>query len=178
MTMTLVSTVTVGAGGASSIDFTSIPQTGTDLLIMFSLRSLDNGGPRDYIKVRFNGITTSTYTVRYLEGDGSVAASGVFANQSYWYTNTGLNGSTSTSNTFANSQIYLPNYSSSNAKTGSVDSVSENNATQAGQTIAAWSSTTTAAITSLSIIGNTNWAQYSTASLYTILKGSGGASVS
>ena len=42
-TYTLISSVTVGAGGASSIDFTSIPATYTDLLVKFSLRTDFNG---------------------------------------------------------------------------------------------------------------------------------------
>jgi hypothetical protein len=35
-TMTALSTVTVGAGGAATIDFTSIPQTYTDLIVKIS----------------------------------------------------------------------------------------------------------------------------------------------
>ena len=41
-TYTLISSVTVGAGGASSIDFTSIPSTYTDLLVKISARSTLN----------------------------------------------------------------------------------------------------------------------------------------
>ena len=38
-----LSTVTVGAGGAASIDFTSIPSTYTDLQILCSLKTSYSG---------------------------------------------------------------------------------------------------------------------------------------
>ena len=40
VTHNLISTITVGSGGAASIDFTSIPQTYTDLLVKISLRAV------------------------------------------------------------------------------------------------------------------------------------------
>ena len=43
-TFQLISSTTVGAGGASSIDFTSIPSTYTDLVIKWSGRLTSTGG--------------------------------------------------------------------------------------------------------------------------------------
>ena len=37
-TYTLISSVTVGSGGAANIEFTSIPSTYTDLLLKYYLR--------------------------------------------------------------------------------------------------------------------------------------------
>jgi len=171
MTMQLISTVTL-ASAAASIDFTSIPQTGTDLLLVASLR-LDYGSVDGLDRVLLNG--TASDAVRRLEGSGSAVAS----------TTAGPNniilgtGTTATANTFANVSIYIPNYTSAIAKTGSADMVSENNATAASQRLEAirWS-TVTSAVTSLTIDGNAAILAGSTASLYTITKGSGGATVS
>ena len=50
-TYTLISSVTVGSGGASSIDFTSIPATYTDLCLVWSGRS---AGSDVDTKITFN----------------------------------------------------------------------------------------------------------------------------
>ena len=68
-----ISTVTVGAGGSSSISFSSIPSTYKHLQIRFSANNASNQN----IFLRFNGDTTgANYTRHYLYGDGSSAASG------------------------------------------------------------------------------------------------------
>jgi hypothetical protein len=54
--MTLISSVTVGSGGAADIEFTSIPATYTDLLVKISIRNATSGATRVY--VRFNGAST------------------------------------------------------------------------------------------------------------------------
>ena len=174
MTMTLVSTVTVGAGGAASIDFTSIPQTGTDLFLVVSARVTGaDGTPR----LRFNGSTTG-YTDKWLYGDGAYkgTASNVNGGSSIWAGQFDASGDTSS--TFTNGTIYIPNYAGATAKSVSVDSVKENNGTTGYQELVAGAWSGTAAITSLSLLGASNFVQYSTASLYTITKGSGGATVS
>ena len=176
MTMTLVSTVTVGAGGAASIDFTSIPQTGTDLLIVISGRgtaSVNN----DNLSLTLNGNTGSIYTRKTLYGTGSGtgSATGTYAK----FYGAAYPGASATSNTFGNVSFYIPNYANGANKSISVDSVTEHNGTEANQTISAGLFASTAAITSLALVAEGgNFAQYSTASLYTIQVGSGGATVS
>ena len=173
MTLSLVSTVTVGAGGAASINFTGIAGTATDLLVVCSLRSNRSSVAEDGSLISFNS-STSSFAYRALRGSGSSATS---------FTGTRLIGdvpaSTATSNTFANQTIYIPNYAGSANKSYSVDSVSENNATAAWQYLIAGLWSNTSAITSLSITPEVGSAfvQYSTISLYTVTKGSGGASV-
>jgi hypothetical protein len=55
-TYTLISSVTVGSGGAANIEFTSIPQTYTDLLYKISGRlSVDSASAF----LRYNGTTTN-----------------------------------------------------------------------------------------------------------------------
>ncbi len=50
-----LSTVTVGAGGSSTITFSNIPQTYTDLRIVLSARTDRSGFPNDNIRVYPNG---------------------------------------------------------------------------------------------------------------------------
>ena len=73
-TMTALSTVTVGAGGAATISFSSIPQTYTDLKIVFSGRSARTASAYDSLFVKFNS-TTTTYAGRRLYGENGSAGS-------------------------------------------------------------------------------------------------------
>ena len=172
MTLSLVSTVTVGAGGAASIEFTGIPGTATDLLVVLSLRNIGFGSA---YYGRFNGDAGNNYVQRRLYGTGSSVASQSF-------TSTELivfqNEDNDTANTFSSSSLYISNYANTGAKSASLDVVTENNASNAEQGMYAISYTGTAAITSLTFLASSgNLAQYSTVSLYTITKGSGGATV-
>jgi hypothetical protein len=159
-----IATTTVGSGGAANIEFTSIPQTYTDLLLKVSARA---DALQTTLIAEFNS-SSSSYTTRYLYGDGSGAFSG---NASLPYFG-GVNPSTYTANTFGSTEIYIPNYAGSTNKSLSSDSVIENNATAA--TAAMWAGlwSNTAAITSikLTIAGSANFVQYSTATLYGIKK--------
>jgi hypothetical protein len=164
------STVTVGAGGATSIDFSSIPATYTDLLVDLSVRC-DRGGTSDSMRLRFNA-STSGYSDRTIQGNGSgtpTSFSNLLAG-AYLYLGE-VNASGTTASTFTSEQIYVPNYASSNAKSVSIDDVLENNAvTGIAQMVAGlWSGT--GAITAIAITCNaSNFVQYSTATLYGILK--------
>jgi hypothetical protein len=173
MSMALISTVTVGAGGQASIDFTSIPGTFTDLLIVLNGRA-DNANTDG--NVTFNGLTTNLAS-RQLYGSGSASGSATNATKVLSY---GLaDASSYTANVFSNVQIYVPNYASTTTfKSVSIEAIVENNATAAYTTLVAglWSSNS--AITQVTLKADTgNFAQYSTASLYGIIKGSGGATV-
>lgn len=164
MAFELVETVEVGSGGASSIEFTSIPQDGTDLLLVLSLRT-SGAHVGSAMVARFNG-STSTYTGVTLEGDGSSASS--VTKSSYVWIDAGVTGANSTSGTFSNVQVYISNYTSSAPKSVSVDSVTENNGTEAYQALNANSWSGTSAITSIEFNSGETLQQYSTASLYKI----------
>lgn len=161
-TYTLLETITVGAAGASSVTFNSIPQTGyTDLVVKFSGR---NTAASTQALITFNG-TTSTYTGKRLYGDGATATSD--ASNTANFNPSSIVPSTATANTFGNSEIYIPNYTSSNFKSVSIDGVTENNATTAFGGIFAGLWSTTSAITSVTLTANSgNWTQHSTFSLY------------
>ena len=158
-TYTLISSVTVGSGGAANMSFTSIPQTYTDLLVSYSSRSQSGGTA--WLNVTLN--TGGTYTIRNIFGTGSV----VNSDNSVFIAN---NNPSYTANVFSNGQIYIPNYTSSNAKSMSGDGVNENNATQVETAFGArlWSGTAAVTTVTLADLNATNFAQYSTAYLYGI----------
>lgn len=165
LTYIKIASVNVGAGGASSIDFTNIPSTYTDLVIKFS--GLSTSG-YDFTTLKFNG-SSANYTYKMLRGSGTAAGS---FDQSIWGTNYIPAGYTNVSPTPTNVEIYIPNYANSSInKSVSVDYVSEANTTVAYSFILAGLWSNTAAITSISLsIPSINLAQYSSATLYGVLK--------
>jgi hypothetical protein len=166
-TYSLIASSTVGAGGASTIDFTSIPQTYTDLILKGSLRSNDSGSRVD-LALAFNGSAIS-YSSRSVRNADGTASSGTGGTTSIEAGRTP--GATNTANTFSNFEFYIPNYTGSNNKSVSVDQVYENNGTNIYISLNAGLWSNTSAITSISIAANTgNYIQYSTAYLYGIIK--------
>jgi hypothetical protein len=173
-----VQTVTVGSGGAASIDFTSIPQTGTDLLVVISARNSD-ASIYTASNIRFNGSSASVYSEKTLRSiNGTTVDTNTLTNATSLIYSLATPGANATAGTFGNATIYIPNYTGSTNKSVSTDMVTENNATSNSISIVAGIWASTAAITSITIPPAAGtFAQYSTASLYTITKGSGGATV-
>lgn len=165
VTFELIETVTVGAGGAASIAFSSIPQTYTDLVVVVSARS-SYSALGDDIYIDFNGTTTNRTGV-FVFGSGSGVASLVNPARRL-----GTNVSdTATANVFGSITAYIPNYTSSSYKPFSSDSVTENNGTTAYTDLHSGLWSNSAAITSIEITpgaGGGNLKQYSSASLYGI----------
>jgi hypothetical protein len=74
-----IATVTVGAGGASSAAFTSIPATYQHLQVRFIARTTSTGATDGgFMTVRFNDISSaaSYYGQHWLRGYGTAAAAG------------------------------------------------------------------------------------------------------
>ena len=169
--MTLIQHIELGSA-QSTITFSSIPQTFTDVMVVFSTRlSTTNGG----LRFRVNG-STANLSTRLLYGNGSSAASATDTT----YIGTSSN-SNQTANTFGNGSLYITNYASSNAKSLSAEIVDENNGTTAIQWITSGLYNSSTAITSIEFFGDGagNFVQYSSATLYGILKGtSNGVTVS
>jgi hypothetical protein len=116
--------------------------------------------------VRFNGDSAANYRNLAIQGSGASAISYAQTGQTSFNIGNGT-GATATANTFGSSDVYIPNYTSSNQKSISVDDAMENNATTAYDTLSTslWSGTV--AITSINIFpGSGSFAQYSTFSLY------------
>jgi hypothetical protein len=167
--MTLIETKTLGAA-AASIEFTSIPQTFTDLLLLASGRTTYTGGPDEQMLFSFNA-STSDFSSRLLFGSGSTATSSTVARFAGHF-----NSNTTTSNSFSNFSVYLPNYSGATNKSYSGDSVYERDSTTVFQVITAGLWSNTAAITSITLTGvhSGSILAGSTVSLYGITKGSDG----
>lgn len=161
-TFTLIASSTVGAGGAATITFSSIPSTYTDLVLKVSARnttsverelwinpngSTANGSGR---ALWGNGSTTGSYSPTRFEAFGYIAGTGM------------------TASTFSSVDVYIPNYTASTNKSLSGDGVTENNATLGYNALNAGLWSNTAAITSLDLVlaGGVNFAQHSTAYLY------------
>jgi hypothetical protein len=151
---------------ASSVTFDNIPQTGyTDLKIVASTRGAQSG-VAEANTIYFNGDTTnSNYPGKRLLASGSAASSDQTTTIKPGFFN---NLSSSTANTFSNSEVYIPNYTGSTSKSFSVDTATENNATEAYMALVGGRWTGTAAITSITFTPESanNFAANSTFSLY------------
>ena len=171
MTMELIQTSTLGTA-AASITFTSIPQDGTDLVLLGLVRTA-RALANDFVDLRFNGDNTdANYSARVVIGNGSSAFS--FTENSYIGD---VNGDTSTADTFSSISVYTLNYTGATTKLSLVDTVSEDNATTALQTMLSRQWNNTAAITSMEIgftAAGSNLVAGSTFSLYKVTKGSDG----
>jgi hypothetical protein len=171
MTMQLIETKTLGTA-AASIEFTSIPQDGTDLILLASLRSSRSGVDETvFCDLYVNGGTTNLSS-RNLFGYSTTASSG---------TGVGALGgaitvASATSNTFSNTSIYFANYSSTTtAKSFSTDSSAETNSSFGTNIIASGLYNSNTPITSLTILrADSSLVAGSTVSLYKITKGSDG----
>lgn len=167
-TMTLIAKQTVGASGASSVTFSNIPQTYTDLKVVWSVRKIESGGSTN-VQMRFNG-STSSYSQKLLYGlgSGTPGSASDTSEIGFMY----VTDASQTANVFASTDIYIPNYASTTTyKSVSINNVTENNATSAtgALTAALWSSNS--AITSIYFqvgSGASTFAEYSTFYLYGI----------
>lgn len=135
----------------TTVTFSSIPSGYTDLKIVCSGRD-DTAAAWGSIYLRFNDSITS-YSGLQLYGDGSAVASTSSANWGTTYALAGRpSGASSTASTFGNSEIYIPNYTSSNNKSISGDGVGENNGTSSFAMIVASLWSNTAAITKIEVM--------------------------
>jgi len=167
-TYTLISSVTVGSGGASSIDFTSIPATYTDLVLKLSARGTLTGLTWQNIRLRFNSDSGSNYSYIVL---AALSGSALSASETSTYLRYSYGTyADATASTFSNNEYHIANYASSNQKSISYDSVAENNSSTAALAITSGKWNNLAAISSITITPDAggNWAQYSTAYLYGI----------
>jgi hypothetical protein len=143
-TYTLIDKSILGSS-QSSVSFTSIPQTYTDLVLKVSLRNTTSMG---LVYFSFNS-NTSNRSSLLLFGSGSSPGSATFDN-----TDPRVfiqNESGYTANSFGNGEMYIPNYAGSNYKSFSADSVQETNGTTAYSYLSAGLWSNTSAITSITL---------------------------
>jgi hypothetical protein len=168
MSMQLIETKTLGATTAS-IEFTSIPQDGTDLVILYALRSNSAETAYDDCFLKPNS-QTADLSSRVLAAVTPTVVSFTTSDIRI-YSNAG----NSTANTFNSGYVYLTNYSGSTAKSISADVITEGNQTTQLQSLTAGLWNSTSAITSLLIdSGPRSFVAGSIVSLYKITKGSDG----
>jgi hypothetical protein len=160
-----IATVTVGSGGASSVEFTSIPATYSHLQIR-AICQTSSGG--QFVKMQFNNDTTlANYRAHIVYGHGGGTASSDYGNNHtllIWANNTG-----SVANTFAGAVIDILDYANTNKykTTRSLDGYDTNSAGTIALTSGLWMSTST--ITSIKFLGYSgNPIQYSQFALYGI----------
>jgi hypothetical protein len=164
MANTYVKIATVSVTSAqAAIEFASIPSTYTDLILKLSGRTSESYNYASYT-INLNGSATG-FTGKDVYGIGTNPGS---ANRTVTYYN--LNGAPSTANTFANIEMYFPNYAGSTNKSFSMDAVSEENGSLNNASLIAGLWSNTAAINQITLTGTNNFVQYSSATLYGISK--------
>jgi hypothetical protein len=165
-TFSKLAEVTVGSGGASTIDFINIPQNYTDLVVKASFRDSTNDTDSNFW-IRFNDNLVG-YSRQYFYGGGSahgaIALSGTNEDRLYAAYS---NSATSTGSTFGNTEFYIPNYTSPASKSVSFESVAEGNIGGMRMAMVAGLWASTVAINKISIFPWVSpFVQHSTATLY------------
>jgi hypothetical protein len=164
----VIGKVTVGSGGSATIDFTSIPQTYTDLVLKLSLRSTAAGAHGGGAQMNFNNSTASEYTFKNIRGSGfTTPGSGAASGTTFIRVANNHPTAGNTSNTFCNSEVYIPNYTLSSHKVTSEDNVEENDTAESYSQFVGGIWTNTNAISRITLTSEaTLFAQYSSATLY------------
>jgi hypothetical protein len=159
-----IATVTVGAGGSSSITFSSIPSTYQHLQIRATYQDTSGSGVQSQT-FRFNGDSGTNYNWHYLFGDGSSPTAG------YSLSATSIFGGqivTPNNSSFATSVIDILDYADAN-KYKTTRTLAGNDQNGSGRVLfisGNWRSTS--AITSIVFTTGANFAQYSSFALYGI----------
>jgi hypothetical protein len=134
--------VTLGVGG-------TIPQTYTDLQVLYSARSSTGSGYANNLFTTFNGATSRyyEYTV-YLAGTSLGSTSKSNADPYFNWVALAQGAET---DTWSTGQFYIPNYTSSIPKSISVEWTSEGNSNQVWMMMngATWNPTSNVPITSI-----------------------------
>jgi hypothetical protein len=167
-TYTLISS-NVLTSSAASVTFSAIPATFTDLVLRGSIRT-DFPDPTDAMLLRFNGDSSSLYSVTSLRGSGAA----VVSNRQSSATSISdiiVNADTATSNTFSVAEFYIPSYIVSQNKPSSIFYAQERNATSPvfiGAQAALYRSTTAISSLTLTPRDGTNFLSGSSFYLYGI----------
>jgi hypothetical protein len=155
-----IATVTLGTSTAS-ITFSSIPQTYRHLQIR--MLSTSGNTPSSGSTLRYNGDTTvGNYYAHNIQGDGATAAAYATASNSYFPAVLGNAATTGP----AGGILDILDYTNTNKYKTSryISSYDQNGSGYVVFGSNLWSST--AAITSIVLTGNANFAQYTQAALY------------
>ena len=164
-----IATTTLGSA-ASSITFSSIPGTYTDLRLVVTGKCVHTSAAYGTFIARFNSDSTTKYSYTWLYGDGTAASSSSATNDTEARLYIAANTDGSSTASLATLDIF--SYAGSTNKTMLHTHSNDLNAAgvNVGQRVILWRNT--AAITSieLSNLSFTNFATGTTATLYGILK--------
>jgi archaellum component FlaF (FlaF/FlaG flagellin family) len=158
-----IATTTLGSA-ASSITFSSIPGTYTDLRLTLVATSV---GTSDYnIQITFNSDTGTNYSKTSLQGNGTAASSSANTNVSYLYPMEG-EGVTTTPSFYA---LDIFSYAGSTNKSCLIEqNIDLNGSGRVFRSVGLWRSTS--AITTISLLlSGSNFATGTRATLYGILR--------
>lgn len=165
-----ISTVTVGSGGAATIDFTSIPSTYSHLQLRFIGRGTSTSNPLA-LNYTFNGVTSSSYTAYHdLQGDGSSASASAFGANTYAIVKNWIAGSNASNTTSYGAAVMdILDYANTN-KYKTVRTLAGTDRNGSGEIhFGSNLFMSTSAISSISLYPESgNWAQYSQIALYGI----------
>jgi len=170
-----IATVTVGAGGSSSVGFTSIPSTYKHLQLRIFGRGLSSSADRVSITVKVNSDTGTNYANHALIGTGSAASAAAASSQGVGVNNymagiSAIVGSTGTASAFGASIVDILDYANTNKyKTFRSLAGQDQNNTSGRIALVSGLWQNTAAITTLDLnLESGSWAQYSSIALYGI----------
>jgi hypothetical protein len=163
-----IATVTVSAGGSSSVTFSSIPSTYVALQVRYMPR-ISTSDTAENTWLRFNGDTGSNYTYHFLDGNGSSASANGAVSQTRILAGR-AGAANSGSNIFGVNILDIHDYAStSKYKTARIlGGIDRNGDGNIRLDSGLWLNT--AAITSLTILPTTanSFVEYSVFSLYGI----------
>jgi hypothetical protein len=161
-----IASTTVGAGGAASITFSSIPSTYTHLQIRYNARQ--DASPIGQVFFRVNSDTGGNYSSHLLYGDGGGVGAGSYTSDNYC--RSGLLGGTSlASNIFGVAVIDVLDYANTNKfkTTRTLSGIDANGSGYVWYMSSSWRSTS--AVTSLTFFAeHGNFIQNAQISLYGI----------
>lgn len=163
-----IATTTVGAGGAASVTFSSIPSTYKHLQIRGIARSAE-AVVANLSQFRFNSDTAGNYSSHVLYGDGSAGGGAGYINTGWMY-GPSITAATATSGLFNGFFADILDYANT-SKYKTIRSIGGQERNGAGDIrISGGNWRSTSAINSITIFpsGAVNWVQYTSMALYGI----------
>ena len=100
------------SGSSSTITFSSIPSTYQHLQLRFTTRDTATGTAQADVRLRFNNVSTSSYVIHYLNGDGATAIASYAAANTYLDIYAGAPRAGTTANTFSGAIVDIHDYAS------------------------------------------------------------------
>lgn len=135
---------TILSSPQTTITFSSIPSTYTDLLLKASIRTDTTAATFSDLKLRLNGNTSSVYNYIAFHGNGTTMSRNQSSNETRAFLRYTGTGNLATSNNFGSCEIYIPSYNSTTTKNLASTGVMEtNNATAYMAGHAMWFNDTT-----------------------------------